>query len=67
MNAQRHRKTVSVHVDARPLAALEAWVDRHGEPRLSLEEAIIQVCVGRLATDRPSTILPGFTTGRDLT
>lgn len=58
--------TLTIFLEAKHLAALDAWIDRHGEPRMSHEEAVVRVLAGRLASDRPSTVLPDFTTGRDL-
>lgn len=59
-------RTVSVHFTPEQVAALEAWIDRHGEPRIAIDEAVRQVVAGRLGCERPSTILAGFVTGRDL-
>jgi hypothetical protein len=55
-----------VDLDAKLLAALDAWIDRYDGPQPSREEAVRQVLAGRLGSDRPSTILPDFTTGRDI-
>ena len=48
--------------------AIDAWIERHEDPKPSREEAVCQLVIGRLGAedDRPSTVLPGFTTGRDI-
>lgn len=59
-------QSLTVHLDRKLLHALDAWIHRHEPRRMPREEAVRQVLAGRLASDRPSTQLPGFTTGRDL-
>ena len=59
---------VGIHVKLPPdqLAAVDAWIARHPEANISRPEAIRQILAGALATQRPATILPNFTTGRDI-
>jgi metal-responsive CopG/Arc/MetJ family transcriptional regulator len=65
MTDRKPAATLVVELDAKLLAALDAWIDR-SDAHPSREEAVRQVLAGRLGSDRPSTILPGFTTGRDI-
>jgi hypothetical protein len=50
------------------IAAIDAWIARHPDPKPTREEAVCQLVIGRLGAedDYPSTVLPGFTTGRDI-
>lgn len=50
------------------IKAIDAWIERHAEPKPTREEAVCQLVIGRLGAedDHPSTVLPGFTTGRDI-
>lgn len=50
------------------IKAIDAWIERHEDPKPTREEAVCQLVIGRLGAedDRPSTVLPGFTTGRDI-
>lgn len=57
---------LTIHLDGKLVRALNAWIRRHEPPHMSKEEAVRQVLAGRLASDHPSTQLPGFATGRDL-
>lgn len=66
MSKPKDGLALTVHLDSKLLSALDAWIRRHEPPRMSREEAARQVLAGRLASDRPSTQLRGFTTGRDL-
>lgn len=62
------KEAVSVHLQLQPdmIEAIDAWIARHPERKLSRSEAVRQILAGALATQRPSTILPNFTTGRDI-
>jgi hypothetical protein len=65
--ASRDRgRLIGVRLQPDLLAALDAWIVRHPEIKLSRPEAIRQILAGTLATRRPSTILPNFVTGRDI-
>ncbi|HWW63369.1 MAG TPA: hypothetical protein VNZ43_01280 [Sphingomonadaceae bacterium] len=57
---------MSVRLDPELLAALDAWIARHTEPRPSRPEAIRRVLAGSLGSNHPSTALPGLVTGRDI-
>jgi hypothetical protein len=57
---------ITIHLDPNLLDALDAWIERHGEPRMAREDAAVRIMAGRLASDWPSTIVPNFATGRDL-
>ncbi|SNS09977.1 hypothetical protein SAMN06295912_101336 [Sphingomonas laterariae] len=46
--------------------ALDAWIERHADPRPTREEALRLIVAGALGTHRPSTILPNIVTGRDI-
>lgn len=50
------------------IAAIDAWIARHPDPKPTREEAVCQLVIGRLGAedDHPSTVLPSFTTGRDI-
>jgi len=50
------------------IAAIDAWIARHDDPKPTREEAVCQLVIGRLGAEdqHPSTVLPGFTTGRDI-
>jgi len=50
------------------IAAIDAWIARHPDPKPTREEAVCQLVIGRLGAEdeHPSTVLPGFTTGRDI-
>jgi len=50
------------------IKAIDAWIERHEHPKPTREEAVCQLVIGRLGAedDHPSTVLPGFTTGRDI-
>jgi hypothetical protein len=58
--------TLTITVTPKLLAAIDDWIARHDEPLPSREEAVCQLVSGRLGADGPSTILPQFTTGRDI-
>ena len=57
---------VQVRLQPELLEAVDAWIARHPEANISRPEAIRQILAGALATQRPATILPNFTTGRDI-
>jgi hypothetical protein len=59
---------VTVVFTTEQMAAIDAWISRHGDPKPDREEAVRQLVAGRLGADEEhhSTILPNFTTGRDI-
>ena len=64
--AKREVVAVSVRLGPELVAALDAWIARHTEPRPSRPEAIRRVLAGSLGSNHPSTALPGLVTGRDI-
>jgi hypothetical protein len=60
--------TLTITFTPTQLAAIDAWISRHGEPRPTREDAVRQLVAARLGTDEdhPSTVIPGFVTGRDI-
>jgi hypothetical protein len=50
------------------IKAIDAWIARHPDPKPTREEAVCQLVIGRLGAEdeRPSTVLPGLVTGRDI-
>lgn len=48
------------------LAAIDAWIARHPEPRPDRAAAVRELVLGRLGGHVPSTMLPGLVTGRDI-
>jgi hypothetical protein len=60
--------TLTIAFTAAQMDAIDAWVTRHADPKPSREDAVRQLITGRLGADaeHPSTILPPFTTGRDI-
>jgi len=50
------------------IAAIDAWIARHADPKPTREEAVRRLVIGRLGAEdeHPSTVLPSFTTGRDI-
>jgi cytochrome c553 len=57
---------VLVRLQPDQLAALDAWIARHPDPKPSRPEAIRLVLSGALGGDRPSTTIPSKVTGRDI-
>ncbi|HWI85238.1 MAG TPA: hypothetical protein VNT42_02790 [Sphingomonas sp.] len=50
------------------IAAIDEWIARHEDPKPTREEAVTRLIIGRLGAEdeHPSTVLPNFTTGRDI-
>ena len=57
---------IDLRLEAAELAALDAWIDRHSDPKPSRQDAIRQVLAGALGGHGPSTTLPKLVTGRDI-
>jgi hypothetical protein len=57
---------ITVRLPPDLLRAVDAWIARHPEGKMTRPEAVRQILSGALASHRPSTILPNFTTGRDI-
>jgi hypothetical protein len=66
MDDQKDGRAVTIWLDASHLDALAAWIERHKSARPTLEQAIRHILSHALASARPSTMLPNFTTGRDI-
>jgi hypothetical protein len=58
--------TLSVTFTAEQIEAIDGWIERHDDPKPSREEAVRQLVAGRLGAHGPHTIVPNFTTGRDI-
>ena len=58
--------TVSVTFTDEQIEAIDQWIARHDEPKPSREEAVRQLVSGRLGAHGPHTVVPNFTTGRDI-
>lgn len=58
--------TLKIRFTATQLAAIDAWIARHDEPRPDRAEAVRQIVAGRLGTHLPSTVVPDLVTGRDI-
>jgi cytochrome c553 len=57
---------IQVRLQPDQLAALDAWIARHPDPKPSRPEAVRQILTGALGGDRPSTTIPSKVTGRDI-
>jgi hypothetical protein len=68
MSDSQPRTLLTVDFGPDQIKAIDAWIARHEDPKPSREEAVCQLVIGRLGAedDRPSTVLPGFATGRDI-
>ncbi|WP_404713437.1 hypothetical protein [Sphingomonas sp. MMS24-J13] len=58
--------TLTVEFTAEQIEAIDQWIDRSQEPKPSREEAVRQLVAGRLGAHGPNTMMPNFTTGRDI-
>lgn len=58
--------TLTVQFTAEQIEAIDRWIERHDDPKPDREEAIRQLVSGRLGAHGPNTIMPNFTTGRDI-
>jgi len=57
---------VEVRLSGTVLMAVDAWIARHDNPKPSRSEAVASLVAGRLGAHKPSTVLPGLVTGRDI-
>ena len=57
---------IEVELPANVLEAVDAWIARHEDPKPTRSDAITQLVNARLGGEMPSTIMPGFVTGRDI-
>jgi hypothetical protein len=58
--------TLTVVFTTEQIKAIDGWIERHDDPKPSREEAVRQLVAGRLGAHGPSTVVPNFTTGRDI-
>jgi hypothetical protein len=58
--------TLNVTFTAEQMVAIDDWITRHEDPKPSREEAVRQLVAGRLSAYGPHTVVPNFTTGRDI-
>ena len=68
MSDSEPQTTLSVTFGPTQIAAIDAWIERHADPKPTREEAVCQLIVGRLGAEdgHPSTVVPEFVTGRDI-
>ena len=68
MSESEPKTTLTIAFGPAQIAAIDAWIARHPDPKPTREEAVCQLVIGRLGAEdeHPSTVLPGFTTGRDI-
>jgi hypothetical protein len=68
MSDSEPKTTLSVTFAPAQISAIDAWIERHPDPKPSREEAVCQLIIGRLGAEEghPSTVVPGFVTGRDI-
>ena len=57
---------LTVSFTAEQIAAIDRWIARHEEPRPTREDAVRQLVAGRLGAYGPHTMMPNFTTARDI-
>jgi hypothetical protein len=58
--------TLSVTFTREQMDAIDDWISRHDAPKPTRADAVCQLVTGRLGATGPSTIIPQFTTGRDI-
>jgi hypothetical protein len=68
MSDSKATTTLTIAFGPDQIKAIDAWIARHDDPKPTREDAVCQLVIGRLGAenDHPSTVLPGFTTGRDI-
>lgn len=68
MSDSEPKTTLSIAFGPAQIAAIDAWIARHEDPKPTREEAVCQLVIGRLGADdeHHSTVLPGLVTGRDI-
>ena len=68
MSDSEPKTTLSVTFAPTQIAAIDAWIERHADPKPTREEAVCQLIIGRLGAEEghPSSPVPGFVTGRDI-
>jgi hypothetical protein len=58
--------TLTVEFTAEQIEAIDQWIERCEEPKPSRQEAVRELVAGRLGAHGPNTMMPNFTTGRDI-
>ncbi|WP_294391764.1 hypothetical protein [uncultured Sphingomonas sp.] len=58
--------TLTIPFTREQIEAIDHWIARHDDPKPTREDAVRQLVAGRLGAYGPSTIIPQFTTGRDI-
>jgi hypothetical protein len=64
--SEQAETTVTVTFTAEQMEAIDNWIARHDEPKPSREDAVQQLVAGRLGAYGPHTVVPNFTTARDI-
>ena len=59
-------ETLTVTFTAEQIEAIDAWIARHDDPKPDREDAVRQLVAGRLSAYGPHTVMPNFTTARDI-
>ena len=58
--------TLTVAFTAEQIAEIDQWIARHDDPKPDREDAVRQLVAGRLSAYGPHTVVPNFTTARDI-
>ena len=64
--SEQHSTTLTVTFTAEQIRAIDDWIARHDDPKPDREDAVRQLVAGRLSAYGPHTIVPNFTTARDI-
>ncbi len=57
---------LTVAFTAEQMEAIDNWIARHDDPKPTREDAVRQLVAGRLSAYGPHTVVPNFTTARDI-
>jgi hypothetical protein len=59
---------LTIRLEPAEIAAIDAWIARHDDPKPSREDAVRQLVAGRLGVEQghSSTVIPSIVTGRDI-
>lgn len=58
--------TLTVTFSAEQIDEIDQWIARHDDPKPDREDAVRQIVAGRLSAYGPHTVVPNFTTARDI-
>ena len=58
--------TLAITLEPEDVAALDAWIRRSDDPGQSRAHAAREIIAGALGSRSPCTVVPHFTTGRDI-